>query len=80
MFRQDMPQDLYEAVLTDMTKIAAPDRPLRLGTRASPLALAQSRHVAAALTTYYDWPSEAVELVEIVTKGDKRLDQKLAQS
>lgn len=76
--RQDMSQDLYEAELTDMTKIAAPDRPLRLGTRASPLALAQSRQVATAVTAYYDWPSDAVELVEIVTKGDKRLDQKLA--
>ena len=53
-------------------------RPLRLGTRASPLALAQSRHVAAQLAAHHQWPAEAIELVEIVTKGDKRLDRKLA--
>lgn len=53
--------------------------PLRLGTRASPLALAQSRHVAAALCAAHDWPSDAVALHEIITKGDQRLDMKLAE-
>ena len=41
---------------------------LRLGTRGSALALAQSRTVAQALT---DATGETVELVEIVTSGDR---------
>jgi hydroxymethylbilane synthase len=41
---------------------------VRLGTRASALALAQSRTVAEALTAT---TGEAVELVEIVTDGDR---------
>ncbi len=43
--------------------------PLRLGTRASPLAVAQSRQVAAALVAAH--PGLRVELVEIVTRGDR---------
>jgi hydroxymethylbilane synthase len=42
--------------------------PLRLGTRGSALAMAQSGHVAAALTAATGRP---VELVEIVTTGDR---------
>jgi hydroxymethylbilane synthase len=41
--------------------------PLRLGTRGSALALAQSGHVAAALT---EQTGREVELVRITTKGD----------
>jgi len=41
---------------------------LRLGTRRSALALAQSRHVAAAITAATGRP---VELVELVTAGDR---------
>ncbi|MDQ1677099.1 MAG: hydroxymethylbilane synthase [Actinomycetota bacterium] len=44
-----------------------PSRPLRLGTRASALAMAQSGQVAAAVT---DKTGRAVELVEITTYGD----------
>jgi hydroxymethylbilane synthase len=42
--------------------------PLRLGTRGSALAMAQSGHVAAALTAATGRP---VELVEVVTAGDR---------
>ncbi|PPA58187.1 hydroxymethylbilane synthase [Micromonospora chalcea] len=42
--------------------------PLRLGTRGSALAMAQSGHVAEALTAATGRP---VELVEVVTAGDK---------
>lgn len=45
-----------------------PDRPLRLGTRRSPLALAQSGLMARALEAR--WPGLTVELVPIVTTGD----------
>jgi len=44
------------------------DRPLRLGTRRSALALAQSGMMARALEAR--WPGLAVELVPIVTTGD----------
>lgn len=42
---------------------------LRLGTRASELALAQSRQVAASLQQA--WPELSVELVTFTTKGDR---------
>ncbi|WP_117208382.1 hydroxymethylbilane synthase [Allorhizocola rhizosphaerae] len=48
---------------------------LRLGTRGSALALAQSRHVAERVTAL---TGERVELVEIVTAGD-RSDQPVQQ-
>lgn len=50
------------------TSPALPDRPLRLGTRRSPLALAQSGMIARALEAR--WPGLTVELVPIVTSGD----------
>lgn len=45
-----------------------PSRPLRLGTRRSPLALAQSGAVARALAARH--PGLEVELVHVVTTGD----------
>lgn len=50
-----------------------------LGTRASPLALWQSRHVAEALGAAQGWPDGRIDIHEIVTRGDKRLDMKLAE-
>lgn len=45
---------------------------LRIGTRASALALWQARHVAAAIARQHDAPP--VELVHISTEGDVRTD------
>jgi hydroxymethylbilane synthase len=50
---------------------------LRLGTRASPLALAQARKVAAAIETAQRWPDGWVQIVEITTTGDKVQDKPL---
>src|SRR3954471_12970179 len=50
---------------------------LRLGTRASPLALAQARKVAAAIETAQRWPDGWVQIVEITTTGDKVQDRPL---
>jgi hydroxymethylbilane synthase len=47
-------------------------RPLRLATRGSALALAQSRLVADGLRSA--WPELRVELVTVVTEGDRRRD------
>jgi hydroxymethylbilane synthase len=51
---------------------------LRLGTRGSPLALAQARKVAAAIETSQRWPDGWVQIVEIKTTGDKVQDKPLA--
>ena len=50
---------------------------LRLGTRGSPLALAQARKVAAAIETAQRWPDGWVHIVEITTTGDKVQDRPL---
>lgn len=50
---------------------------LRLGTRGSPLALAQARKVAAAIETSQRWPDGWVQVVEIKTTGDKVQDRPL---
>jgi hydroxymethylbilane synthase len=52
---------------------------LKLGTRGSPLALAQARKVAAALETSQRWPAGYIEIVPITTSGDKIQDRPLAE-
>ena len=52
---------------------------LRLGTRGSPLALAQARKVAAAIETAQRWPDGWVQVVEIKTTGDKVQERPLAE-
>ena len=52
---------------------------LRLGTRGSPLALAQARKVAAAIETSQRWPEGWVQIVEVKTSGDKIQDRPLAE-
>jgi hydroxymethylbilane synthase len=52
---------------------------LRLGTRGSPLALAQARKVAAAIETAQRWPDGWVQIVEIKTTGDQVQDRPLAE-
>src|SRR5262249_19636606 len=52
-------------------------RPLRIGTRGSPLALWQANHVADRLRAAA--PDRAVELVIIQTQGDRVPDRPLAQ-
>jgi len=54
------------------------DRPLILGTRGSPLALAQARQVAAALETAHGWPEGQVRIVPVKTSGDREQSRPLA--
>ena len=54
-------------------------RPLRIGTRGSPLALAQARMVADALRSAHGWGDDAIELVPITTSGDLIRDRPLAE-
>src|ERR687897_699950 len=55
-----------------MTAAEGPGRALRLATRGSALALAQSRLVVDGLRAA--WPELRVELVTVVTEGDRRRD------
>lgn len=52
--------------------------PLRLGTRRSPLAMAQAREVRERLCTAHGWPAQAVELVPVIAAGDRIQDRALA--
>lgn len=54
-------------------------RPFRLGTRRSPLALAQAEETRARLAAAHGWEPEAVELVPVVASGDKVQDRALAE-
>jgi hydroxymethylbilane synthase len=54
-------------------------RLLRLGTRGSPLALAQARLVAEALRDRLDLGPERIEIVPITTSGDMIQDRPLAE-
>jgi hydroxymethylbilane synthase len=54
-------------------------RVLRIGTRASPLALAQARLAAEALREAHDWGPERIEIVPITTSGDMIQDRPLAE-
>ena len=55
-----------------------PSRPLRIGTRGSPLALAQAREARDRLMAAHGLPEAAFELVAIRTTGDRVQDRSLA--
>jgi hydroxymethylbilane synthase len=55
------------------------DRPLRIGTRGSPLALVQAHLVADALRTAHGWDEGAIHIVPITTSGDIIQDRPLAE-
>jgi len=52
---------------------------LRIGTRGSPLALAQARLVAEALRDVHGWGPERIEIVPMTTTGDQINDRPLAE-
>ena len=52
---------------------------LRIGTRGSPLALAQARMVASALRDRHGWGPERIEIVPITTTGDMVRDRPLSE-
>src|SRR4051794_30241041 len=54
-------------------------KPLRLGTRGSPLALWQANMVADALRTIHGFGHDAIEIVPIRTTGDQVQDRVLAE-
>ncbi|MCY7339842.1 MAG: hydroxymethylbilane synthase [Sphingomonas bacterium] len=52
---------------------------LTLGTRGSPLALAQAHLTAAAIETAHGWPRGSIEIVPVRTSGDRIQDRPLAE-
>ncbi|MBD3624111.1 MAG: hydroxymethylbilane synthase [Rhodobacteraceae bacterium] len=62
-----------------MTNLPSPDRPLRIGTRGSPLALAQAHETRDRLMAAHGLPEGAFEVVVIKTTGDRVLDRPLGE-
>ena len=62
-----------------MSDIPDPDVKLRLGTRRSPLAMAQAEETRDRLCAAHGWEKNAVELVPVVASGDKIQDRPLAE-
>jgi hydroxymethylbilane synthase len=58
--------------------MANPDRSLRLGTRGSPLALAQAHMVRDALMAAHGWTADAIEIMPVIATGDRIQDRALA--
>ncbi len=56
-----------------------PDHPFRIGTRSSPLALAQAEMVKAALLIAHGWQEAMVQLVPMLSSGDKEQSRPLAE-
>jgi len=60
-------------------KLPTPDAPLKIGTRGSPLALAQAYETRKRLCAAFDLPQEAFEIIVIKTTGDKIIDRPLKE-
>lgn len=60
-------------------KMPTPSQPLTIGTRGSPLALAQARETRARLSTAFDLPTDAFEIKVIQTTGDRVQDRPLKE-
>ena len=54
-------------------------KPFIIGSRGSPLALAQARMVAAALEAAHGWDAGSVEILAVKTSGDRIQDRPLAE-
>ncbi|WP_296763453.1 hydroxymethylbilane synthase [Sediminimonas sp.] len=61
------------------SNLPTPAQPLRIGTRGSPLALAQAHETRDRLSAAFDLPPDAFEVVVIKTTGDKVQDRPLKE-
>jgi hydroxymethylbilane synthase len=62
-----------------MNQFPTPENPLRIGTRASPLAMAQAHMAAAALIATHGIARTALEIVPMTATGDRIQDRALAE-
>lgn len=65
------------AVTSDQQPVQS--KPIRLGTRGSPLALAQANEVKARLEAAWGTAAPAIEIVAVTTAGDRIQDRALAE-
>ncbi len=61
------------------TALPCPARPLRIGTRGSPLALAQAHETRARLMEAFGLPEDAFRVIVIKTTGDRVQDRPLKE-
>ena len=59
--------------------LPTPASPLKIGTRGSPLALAQAYETRRRLMAAFDLPEQAFEVVVITTSGDRIQDRPLKE-
>ncbi|HRK43483.1 MAG TPA: hydroxymethylbilane synthase, partial [Gemmobacter sp.] len=59
--------------------LPSPAAPLNIGTRGSPLALAQAHETRARLMAAFGLPEAAFQIVVIKTTGDRVLDRPLKE-
>ena len=59
--------------------LPSPDQPLKIGTRGSPLALAQAHETRSRLMAAHGLPEAAFEITVIKTTGDRVTDRPLAE-
>jgi len=59
--------------------LPSPASPLKIGTRGSPLALAQAHETRARLMAAFDLPEDAFEIIVIQTIADRVLDRALKE-
>lgn len=62
-----------------MTEASTSTPRLRLGTRNSPLAMAQAYETRDRLCAAHGWAAEAIEIVPVLASGDKVLDRPLSE-
>ncbi|MCZ8368932.1 MAG: hydroxymethylbilane synthase [Porphyrobacter sp.] len=62
-----------------MTEATQSTPRLRLGTRNSPLAMAQAYETRARLCAAHGWAEDEIELVPVLASGDKVLDRPLSE-
>ncbi len=60
-------------------ELPTPSAPLRIGTRGSPLALAQAYETRSRLSKAFDLPEDAFEIQVIKTTGDRVIDRPLKE-
>lgn len=63
-----------------MSAAPSPDNPFRLGTRRSPLAVAQAEEARARVCAAHGWADDAIELVPVTASGDRIQDRALAET
>ena len=60
-------------------RLPSPKNPLRVGTRASPLALMQAHEVCLRLSAEFNMPNNSFQIIKIKTRGDSIINRPLSE-